>query len=118
MNRKTKSVTKSASTRRQDAESPRPRVSPSESLVAVVMGSKSDWETMRHADQTLTDFGVPHECKVMSAHRTPHLAADLSSNAEARGIEIHHRGCRRSCPSRRRARCAHHSSGPRCTDEK
>ena len=58
------------------------------SLVAVVMGSKSDWETMRHADQTLTDFGVPHECKVMSAHRTPHLAADLASNAESRGIEI------------------------------
>ena len=58
------------------------------SLVAVVMGSKSDWETMRHADQTLTDFGVPHECKVMSAHRTPHLAADFASNAESRGVEI------------------------------
>ena len=52
------------------------------------MGSKSDWETMRHADQTLTDFGVPHECKVMSAHRTPHLAADFASGAESRGIEI------------------------------
>ena len=59
-----------------------------EPLVAVIMGSQSDWETMRHADQTLTDFGVPHECKVMSAHRTPHLAADLASNAESRGIEI------------------------------
>lgn len=58
------------------------------SLVAVVMGSKSDWETMRHADQTLTDFGVPHECHVMSAHRTPHLAADLAANAADRGIEI------------------------------
>ena len=58
------------------------------SLVAVIMGSKSDWETMRHADQTLTDFGVPHECKVMSAHRTPHLAADFASGAESRGIEV------------------------------
>jgi 5-(carboxyamino)imidazole ribonucleotide mutase len=58
------------------------------SLVVVVMGSKSDWETMRHADQTLTDFGVAHECKVMSAHRTPHLAADFASNAESRGVEI------------------------------
>jgi 5-(carboxyamino)imidazole ribonucleotide mutase len=57
-------------------------------LVAVIMGSKSDWETMRHADQTLTDFGVPHECKVMSAHRTPRLAADYASNAERAGIEI------------------------------
>lgn len=57
-------------------------------LVAVVMGSKSDWETMRHADQTLTEFGVPHECHVMSAHRTPHLAADLASGAADRGIEI------------------------------
>jgi 5-(carboxyamino)imidazole ribonucleotide mutase len=57
-------------------------------LVAVVMGSKSDWETMRHADQTLTDFGVPHECRVMSAHRTPKLAAEFASNAEARGVEV------------------------------
>lgn len=52
------------------------------------MGSKSDWDTMRHADQTLTDFGVPHECKVMSAHRSPRLAADYASNAERAGIEI------------------------------
>ena len=57
-------------------------------LVAVVMGSKSDWETMRHADQTLKDFGVAHECRVMSAHRTPHLAADFASTAESRGVEI------------------------------
>lgn len=67
--------------------SPHPRAAAS-SLVAVIMGSKSDWETMRHADQTLTDFGVAHECKVMSAHRTPHLAADFASNAESRGVEI------------------------------
>ena len=57
-------------------------------LVAVVMGSKSDWETMRHADETLTEFGVAHECHVMSAHRTPHLAAEFSSNASSRGVEV------------------------------
>ena len=57
-------------------------------LVAVVMGSKSDWETMRHADQTLTDFDVPHECRVISAHRTPALAAEFASGAESRGLEI------------------------------
>ena len=58
------------------------------SLVAVVMGSKSDWETMKHADQTLTDFGVPHECRVMSAHRSPALAAEFAAGAEARGVEV------------------------------
>ena len=57
-------------------------------LVAVIMGSKSDWETMRHADETLTEFAVPHECHVMSAHRTPRLAADFADTASARGIEI------------------------------
>lgn len=57
-------------------------------LVAVIMGSKSDWETMRHADETLTEFGVAHECRVMSAHRTPQLAAEFSSSAASRGIEV------------------------------
>jgi len=52
------------------------------------MGSKSDWETMRHADQVLADFGVAHECRVMSAHRTPALAAEFAASAEARGVEI------------------------------
>jgi 5-(carboxyamino)imidazole ribonucleotide mutase len=61
---------------------------PTAPLVAVVMGSKSDWETMRHADQTLTDFSVPHECHVMSAHRTPHLASEFASAAASRGIEV------------------------------
>src|SRR5258705_6800757 len=58
------------------------------SLVAVIMGSKSDWETMRHADETLTEFGVAHECHVMSAHRTPQLASEFSSNAASRGVEV------------------------------
>lgn len=57
-------------------------------LVAVVMGSKSDWETMRHADETLTQFGVAHECRVMSAHRTPQLATEFASTASDRGIEV------------------------------
>ena len=52
-------------------------------LVAIVMGSQSDWETMRHADEALTQFGVPHESRVMSAHRSPALASEYGSNAEA-----------------------------------
>ncbi|MDP2702623.1 MAG: 5-(carboxyamino)imidazole ribonucleotide mutase, partial [Candidatus Rokubacteria bacterium] len=57
-------------------------------LVAVIMGSKSDWETMRHTAVLLTQLGVPHECKVMSAHRTPGLTAEYAAKAEARGIEV------------------------------
>jgi 5-(carboxyamino)imidazole ribonucleotide mutase len=57
-------------------------------LVGVIMGSKSDWETMRHTSETLTRFGVPHECKVLSAHRTPHAATDYASTAQQRGLCI------------------------------
>ena len=57
-------------------------------LVVVIMGSKSDWETMRHTDLLLTQLGVPHECKVMSAHRTPGLTAGYAAKAEARGLEV------------------------------
>jgi 5-(carboxyamino)imidazole ribonucleotide mutase len=60
----------------------------SQPLVAVIMGSKSDWETMRHCDETLTQFGVPHECRVLSAHRTPLLAAQYAAEAEPRGFEV------------------------------
>jgi 5-(carboxyamino)imidazole ribonucleotide mutase len=59
----------------------------SRTLVIVLMGSKSDWETMRHADETLTRFGIPHECRVISAHRAPAALTDYVSNAEARGVE-------------------------------
>ncbi|MBI4533145.1 MAG: 5-(carboxyamino)imidazole ribonucleotide mutase [Candidatus Melainabacteria bacterium] len=52
------------------------------------MGSKSDWETMRHASETLTSFGVSHDCHVMSAHRTPDLTAQFARQAEERGIEV------------------------------
>jgi 5-(carboxyamino)imidazole ribonucleotide mutase len=57
-------------------------------LVVVLMGSKSDWDTMRHADETLTRFGVAHECKVSSAHRTPHETAEIATKAEERGVEV------------------------------
>lgn len=67
--------------------SPRPRV-PASPLVAVIMGSKSDWEAMRAASDTLKQFGVAHESRVMSAHRTPALASGFASEAESRGIEV------------------------------
>jgi 5-(carboxyamino)imidazole ribonucleotide mutase len=57
-------------------------------LVAVIMGSKSDWETMRHADEVLTTFGVPHECRVLSAHRTPAALSEYVAEAEKRGVEV------------------------------
>jgi 5-(carboxyamino)imidazole ribonucleotide mutase len=57
-------------------------------LVGVIMGSKSDWETMRHAAETLTAFGVAHECRVVSAHRTPLWLAEYAQTAEGRGLEV------------------------------
>src|SRR5258708_15263493 len=57
-------------------------------LVSVIMGSKSDWETLRHADETLAQFGVPHECRVVSAHRTPDWMAEYAHAAESRGLEV------------------------------
>jgi 5-(carboxyamino)imidazole ribonucleotide mutase len=57
-------------------------------LVGIIMGSKSDWETMRHADEVLTRFGVPHEAKVVSAHRTPDWMVEYASTAQARGIQV------------------------------
>lgn len=57
-------------------------------LVAVIMGSKSDWETMERAAETLSEFDVPHECRVLSAHRTPAQLAAYVSDVEARGAEV------------------------------
>lgn len=57
-------------------------------LVAVLMGSKSDWETMRHAGETLTRFGVPSESRVLSAHRSPDALAEYVRSAEERGVEV------------------------------
>ncbi|HYH83842.1 MAG TPA: 5-(carboxyamino)imidazole ribonucleotide mutase [Pyrinomonadaceae bacterium] len=74
---------------RSVSASPRSPVSPSQPpLVAVIMGSTSDWETMRHAAETLERFGVPHERLVVSAHRTPAWLAEFASQAEARGLEV------------------------------
>lgn len=52
------------------------------------MGSKSDWETMRHASETLDRFGVPHETAIVSAHRTPAWMTEFASGAESRGLEV------------------------------
>lgn len=57
-------------------------------LVSVVMGSTSDWDTMRHADETLAHFDVPHETLVVSAHRTPAWMAEFAGSAEERGVEV------------------------------
>ena len=57
-------------------------------VVGVIMGSKSDWETLRHADQVLKDFDIPHECRVVSAHRTPVQMAEYAQAAEARGLKV------------------------------
>ena len=57
-----------------------------EPLVGIIMGSSSDWETMRHASETLDQLGVPHETKVVSAHRTPKRLYDYASSAKQRGL--------------------------------
>jgi 5-(carboxyamino)imidazole ribonucleotide mutase len=57
-------------------------------MVAVIMGSKSDWDVMKHCCDVLTQFGVPHEKRVLSAHRTPHAAAEFISGAESRGVKV------------------------------
>ena len=63
-------------------------MSEAQPLVGVIMGSKSDWETMSHADSVLSEFGIAHECQVVSAHRTPTWMAEYASGASARGIEV------------------------------
>jgi 5-(carboxyamino)imidazole ribonucleotide mutase len=57
-------------------------------LVAVIMGSKSDWETMAHATTTLAGLGIPFEARIVSAHRTPELLHAYAAEAESRGIEV------------------------------
>jgi 5-(carboxyamino)imidazole ribonucleotide mutase len=56
--------------------------------VGIIMGSHSDWETMRHAADVLSHLGVPHETRIVSAHRTPDLLFDYAENAESRGIWV------------------------------
>src|SRR5690348_4822009 len=57
-------------------------------LVGVIMGSKSDWETMARTSQALTKLAIPHECRVVSAHRTPDLMAQYAKEAGSRGLEV------------------------------
>jgi 5-(carboxyamino)imidazole ribonucleotide mutase len=59
-----------------------------QSLVGIIMGSKSDWETMSHASDTLTKLGVPHEVRVISAHRAPDLLFEYAGTAESRGLQV------------------------------
>ncbi|MCA9196933.1 MAG: 5-(carboxyamino)imidazole ribonucleotide mutase [Planctomycetales bacterium] len=59
-----------------------------EPLVGIIMGSKSDWETMRLAADVLTEFDVPHECRVVSAHRTPDWMYEYAKAAEQRGLQV------------------------------
>jgi 5-(carboxyamino)imidazole ribonucleotide mutase len=63
-------------------------MSPAQPLVGVIMGSRSDWETMQHAAEKLTELGVPHEVRVVSAHRTPALLVEYATTAESRGLEV------------------------------
>jgi 5-(carboxyamino)imidazole ribonucleotide mutase len=60
----------------------------SQPLVSVIMGSKSDWETMQHAQAALQQFDVPHECHIVSAHRTPLWLAEFAAKAEGRGVQV------------------------------
>ncbi|HEX8459524.1 MAG TPA: 5-(carboxyamino)imidazole ribonucleotide mutase [Pyrinomonadaceae bacterium] len=81
MNEESKQETTPDDAAAYDAEQPTP-------LVSVIMGSTSDWETMRAADEVLREFDVAHECRVVSAHRTPRLLAEFASAAEGRGIKV------------------------------
>jgi len=74
--------------KKRQSQNPKSAIRNPQSLVAVIMGSKSDWETMRAASETLGRFGVGHECHVMSAHRTPTLASEFARTAESRGLEV------------------------------
>ncbi len=60
----------------------------SDPVVGVIMGSRSDWETMRHAVETLEALGIPHEVRVVSAHRTPDLLFEYAETAESRGLDV------------------------------
>jgi 5-(carboxyamino)imidazole ribonucleotide mutase len=56
--------------------------------VGIIMGSQSDWETMRHAAETLESLGIAQECRIVSAHRTPQRLVDYASSAKARGLQV------------------------------
>jgi 5-(carboxyamino)imidazole ribonucleotide mutase len=83
-----KNASKSKTARSSAATATQPAPTSSQPLVGIIMGSSSDWETMEHAVKTLTDLGVPHETRVVSAHRTPDLLFEYASTAEQRGLEV------------------------------
>jgi len=70
------------------AKNQRPKTKDQKLIVSIIMGSTSDWETMKNAADILEDFGVPHETRVVSAHRTPDLLFEFAKSAESRGIEV------------------------------
>jgi 5-(carboxyamino)imidazole ribonucleotide mutase len=74
--------------KKRQSKNPKSAIRNSKSLVGVIMGSKSDWETMRATSEMLDRLGVAHECRVMSAHRTPSLASEFAATAESRGLEV------------------------------
>jgi len=82
-----------------------------ETLVGIIMGSQSDWPTLTHAAEMLTRLGVPHEVKIVSAHRTPDRLRNYAQTARDRGLKIIIAGAggRRICPA-----CAHPGRRCRC----
>jgi 5-(carboxyamino)imidazole ribonucleotide mutase len=70
------------------AKNQKPKTKHQKPIVSIIMGSTSDWETMKNASDILTDFDVSHETKVVSAHRTPDLLFEFAKSAEERGIEV------------------------------
>src|SRR3954451_24810074 len=73
---------------RQTRERAMSGIDPDQPLVGVVMGSRSDWETLRHAAEVLTELGIPHESRVVSAHRTPERLFRYAGEAEGRGLHV------------------------------
>src|SRR5687767_15819567 len=66
----------------------KPKTKSQKPIVSIIMGSTSDWETMKNASDILRDFDVPHETRIVSAHRTPDLLFEFAKSAESRGIEV------------------------------
>ena len=77
-----------SATRYRSGNSPMPDSNVMQPLVGIIMGSKSDWETMRAAAETLARFGVAHEARVVSAHRTPGWMVEYASGAATRGLQV------------------------------
>ena len=92
-----------------------PETETSSSLVAVVMGSASDWETMRHSVEILNQFGIANEHQIVSAHRTPELMADFARGAAGRGLRVIVAGAGGAAHFPRDDRRAHLAAGAGCS---